>query len=73
MFVGSEKRRGVEEACQHCCLSTHNVIGLLQQGWACSSTGAESGQLVFSGGTGRGYACVSVCAQEGHIKEEGKN
>lgn len=32
VFVGNEGRLGLEEACQHCCLSTHSVIGLLQGG-----------------------------------------
>lgn len=69
MFVGSEGRLGVEEACQHCCLSTHTIIGLLQwgweqSGWARISMGAESGQLGVSGGTRRGLACVFMCRPE---------
>lgn len=57
MFVGNERRLGLEEACQHCCLSTHSVIGLLQKGWESTgglglAWGAESGQLGVSGGTG---------------------
>lgn len=66
VFVGTERRLGREEGCQHCCLSTHGVIGLLRRGWewarwARISMGAESGQLGVSGGTGRGVACVYVC------------
>lgn len=77
MLVFNERRLGPEEACQHCCLSTHSIIGLLQRGWewtrwAGINVGAESGQLGVSGGTGWGWACVYVFAREGSIEEERK-
>ena len=77
MCVGNERGLGLEEACQHCCLSTHNVIGLLRRGWELTrwariSMGAESGQLGVSGGTGWSSACVYVCAREGSEEEERK-
>lgn len=58
MFVGNERRLGVEEACQPCCLSTHSIIGLLQQG------GSRLGGLRLVWGQ-RADSWVVLVAQDG--------
>lgn len=52
------------EACQHCCLSAHRIIGLLKVGGGGPglAAGEDSRQLVDSGGgqgwAGREFVCL---------------
>lgn len=80
MFVGNERRLGPREACQHCCLSTHSIIGLLQRGWertgrARISMGGQRADswvfLVAQDEAGPAFVCMPESQEQGKGRRKG--